>query len=66
MARAHDALCRADEVAPLAAADLDLLAVAAYLLGEDDDTSRRSSAPTGAISTRAQRGRRCAAPSGSA
>jgi DNA-binding CsgD family transcriptional regulator len=33
---AHDALSRADGVAPLAAADLELLAVAAYLLGEDD------------------------------
>ena len=33
---AHDALTRADGVAPLAAADLELLAVAAYLLGEDD------------------------------
>ena len=34
---AHDALSRADGVAPLAAADLELLAVAAYLLGEDDE-----------------------------
>ena len=33
---AHEALSRADDLAPLAAPDLELLAVAAYLLGEDD------------------------------
>lgn len=34
---AHDALSSADQAAPLSAADLELLATSAYMLGRDDD-----------------------------
>jgi DNA-binding CsgD family transcriptional regulator len=36
-AEAHEQLTRADEASPLAAADLELLATSAYMLGRDDE-----------------------------
>ena len=37
---AYEALARADEAAPLAAEDLELLATSAYMLGRDDEWMR--------------------------
>jgi hypothetical protein len=45
-ADAYQAFLRADQKAPLAAEDLELLAMEAYLVGRERITSRRSSAPT--------------------
>ena len=42
---AYQALSRADQAAPLEAADLELLATSAYLIGRDDDICRRLNAP---------------------
>ena len=39
-AQAYDSLARADELEPLAADDLELLAISAYMLGREDEWSR--------------------------
>jgi hypothetical protein len=36
-AQAYESLARADELEPLAAADLELLSISAYMLGREDD-----------------------------
>ena len=60
---AYDDLTRADRAAPLEAEDLERLATAAYMLGRDEDYSRRrSSAPIRRTWTRGEglRAARCA------
>jgi DNA-binding CsgD family transcriptional regulator len=58
---AHESLSRADREAPLGAADLELLATSAYMLGRDDDLSGLERAYRAYLDTgEALRAARCA------
>ncbi len=60
--QAYESLSRADEVSPLGAEDLELLAIAAFMLATTP--SHASSAHTSSTCRGARRSARCTAPSG--